>query len=154
MLGLMVRGLKPQPTKRTHVSYQTVVQPRLVEPALVVFSRRRGVWPPVSVTSTNRSGVTHTGTRQSHPCSRKSSRACYPLSVLERGISARLVTVHRDERKSFRILGEGIVRKRSSFGKIQCRVGVERCGGRSKRLDHEGNEKQSSHLQMQVGSAL
>jgi hypothetical protein len=137
-----------------YVSCQTVVQPRPVGLVLGRFLRRRGVWPSVSIISMNIPDVGHTGTRRSHPRLRKSSPACCPLLAPGRGISTRLVTARRDGRKSCQISGEGIVRKRSNFGRIRCHVGVGRCGGRSKRLDREGNEKRSSHLQIRTGLAL
>lgn len=140
-------------TRTTYVSYQTVVQPLLTEPVLAVFLRRRGAWLADECFISQRSW-SHTGTRQSHPCSRRSSPACCPPLTPERGTSTRLVTVRRGERKSCRISGEGIVRKQSSFGKIRCHVGVGHCGERSKRLDHGGNEKRSSRLQMQTALAL
>ena len=137
-----------------YVSYRTVAQPQQVGPALAVLLRIHGVWPLVSVTSTSTHNTSHTGTRQSRHCSRKSLPACCLLLVPGRDTSVRLVTVYRDETKSCRISGEGIVQKRSSFGKILCHAEVGRCGGRNRQLDHEENEKRSSHLQMGIRSVI
>ena len=119
--------------KVAYVSYRTVVQLRPVGLVLGKFLRRRGVWPSVSIISTDIADVEHTGTRQSHPRLRKSSPACCPLLAPGRDISTRLVTARRDGRKSYQISGGGIVRKQSSFGRIRCHVEVGHCGGKNKR---------------------